>query len=296
MASPQAEAARAEQEAIAALAVPLAAQAWPSFDAADLSTVPSFREVVEAIVELYGRAASGAAAEWFKTLRAEKVKGRIAVRAIPSTPPGFIDQTVVEAAAARMADGVDVLGSRVEQLVLNEGRRQMLSAVHADAEARGWARVPNEGACSFCLMLAIRAGAGVLYTSRSSANFRAHTKQSNGSGGDCRCGVEPVWGQYEPPKIVRDAMVTWGEATKGRSGADARAAFRQAIEGRPVTGSPGKSSKSKRGDTYAKPSGVTPENQRAQLAILEALPPAQTPEAAAWRVRRVAEIRKFLGE
>lgn len=296
MASPQAEAARAEQESIAALAVPLAAQAWSSFDAADLSTVPSFRDVVEAIVELYGRAASGAAAEWFKTLRAEKVKGRIAVRAIPPTPPGFIDQTVVEAAAARIADDVDMLGSRVEQLVLNEGRRQMLSAVRADAEARGWARVPNAGACSFCLMLAIRAGAGVLYTSRSSANFRAHTKQPNGSGGDCRCGVEPVWGQYEPPKIVRDAQQTWTDATKGRSGADARTAFRQAIEGRTVTGSPGKSSKSKRGDTYAKPSGVTPENQRAQLAILEALPPAHTPEAAAWRVRRVAEIRKFLGE
>jgi hypothetical protein len=91
-------------------------------------------------------------------------------------------------------------------------------------------------------------------------------------------------------------MSVWESSTKGRSGHDARTAFRQAVEGRPVTGSPKKSSRTKRGETFAKPSGITPENQRAQLAILEALPPAQTPEAAAWRVKRVAEIRKYLGE
>jgi hypothetical protein len=296
MASRQAESARQEQESIAALAVPLAARAWAAFDSADLSTVPAFRDLVAAVVDMYGRAASGAAIDWFKTLRAEKISGRVTVKPIPPTPPGFVDQTVVESAAARMTDATDVLGAKVEALVLNEGRRQMLTAVRADSEAKGWARVPNADACSFCLMLAIRAGQGVLYTSRSAANFRAHEPQANGSGGTCQCGVEPVWGVYEPSARVREAMSVWESSTKGRSGHDARTAFRQAVEGRPVTGSPKKSSQSKRGETFAKPSGITPENQRAQLAILEALPPAQTPEAAAWRVKRIAEIRKYLGE
>src|SRR6185312_13953545 len=165
-----------------------------------------------------------------------------------------------------------------------------LTAVALDREARGWARVPNADACSFCLMLALRSANGLLYKSQRSASFLAHTKQPNGSGGDCRCTAEPVFGRYEPTARVREAQKVWDEATKGRSGHDARTAFRQAIEGRDVKGAKG----SKRHKVIAKGEGRTPENQRAQLRILQAMPPAKTPEAAAWREGRVKEIRAYL--
>lgn len=297
MAAQTAEAARAEQVAIAALAARAAMQTLDVLDGNELAAaLEVLLEQVEATVDLYGDAAAGAAAEWFRELRAEHISGRFPVRPVSPPPPGFIDSAVVDGVAARLAGTPDVLDSRVEQLVLDQGRKQLIDAVARDSQARGWARVTKPGACSFCMMLALRAGSGLLYTSKRAASFRAHSKQPNGSGGDCRCGVEPVWGQYEPTAAVRDAQRVWAEATKGRKGEDARAAFRQALEGREVTGAKDKRPSNKRGERFATPSGVTPENQRAQLRILEALPPAKTPEAAQWRVRRVAEIRKFLGD
>jgi hypothetical protein len=101
-----------------------------------------------------------------------------------------------------------------------------------------------------------------------------------------------VFGRYEPPARVREAQKVWDEVTKGRSGHDARTAFRQAIEGRDVRGAKG----SKRHKVIAKGEGRTPENQRAQLRILQAMPPAKTPEAAAWREARIKEIQAYLGQ
>jgi hypothetical protein len=106
--------------------------------------------------------------------------------------------------------------------------------------------------------------------------------------------VEPVFGIYEAPASVRDAQNVWDEVVtdEGRTGHDARTAFRQALEGRKVTGSKSKS----KHKAIKKGEGKTPENQRAQLRVLEAMPPAKTPEAADWRRNRIAEIRKYLGE
>jgi len=288
------------QEALASLIVPLLERAWGLLDVARLSeTVPLFREAIKAIIDYFGGASAAAAAEFYRTARVDAgVVGRVSIPVAPSAPEGFIDALVADAVAPLLAPQPDVksahdaLSSGAEHLVLEAGRRQLLSATAVDREAKGWARVPNADACSFCLMLALRP----LYKSKKSAGFRAHTRQPNGSGGDCKCSAEPVFGNYEPPAKVREAQRLWAESTKGRSGQDARTAFRQAVEGRPVTGSPGKSSKSKRGESYAKPSGMTPDNQRAQQRILEALPPAKTPAAAAWRANRLAEIRKYLGE
>lgn len=289
------DAARDEQESLAGLAVPLAVTALDVLDPGDLpGTVPSLLDTIEALVTYYGQAASGAMSEWFKAIRSEKVSGRITVPPAPLTQPGFIDSAVVDGATAHLMGTTDLMGPRVEQLVLDQGRRQLLSAVATDREATGWARVPNPGACSFCLMLATRP----LYKSKRSASFLAHTVQPNGSGGDCRCGAEPIFGQWEPSARVREAQALWAESTKGRTGHDARVAFRQAVEGRPVTGAPGKGVKRAKGQSqqFDPKGGTSPEAQRFQLELLQSLPPAKTPQAAAWRVKRVAEIRKFLGE
>lgn len=301
MASRQAEAQRAGQEALAAAALPLLSRSWSLVDLQDLQgSLPRFRMAVQAVVEYYGRASAAAAVEWFRQeRRAAGVVGRVSLKAVPATPEGFVDSLVADSVAALLVTpetAPDVLDSQAQHLILQQGRNQMLSASAQDAAAKGWARVPNPDACSFCLMLAAR---GAVYGSKRAANFRAHFKQPNGSGGDCRCTVEPLFrNHYEPTAVVRNAQALWADSTKGRSGKDARDAFRQAVEGRPVTGSTTKGTPRKGrtpAHTHNAPQGRTAETQAAQLKVLEAMPPAKTPEAAAWRVVRIAEIRKFLG-
>lgn len=289
-----AEAHQEGQAALAGLALPLLEQAWALFDPNAIeATVERFRMAVQAVVEFYGRASAALALEHFRVARREAgVLGRAPTVNPPSVPEGFIDQLVAESVAQFVADpqaGRDALDSGAEQLILEQARRQMMSAARLDTAARGWTRVPNEGACSFCLMLATR---GPVYNTRTSATFDAHP--------DCRCTAEPVFGHWEPAARVREAQRTWSEAAGGRTGHDARVAFRQAVEGRKVTGAPGKSStsgKGKRRQDFKAASAIDPATfQRNQLRILEAMPPAKTPAAAEWRVRRIAEIRKFLGE
>lgn len=272
-----------------------------SFD--DLEgTVPTFRELVSSLITTYGRASAGVAADFYREARSDAgVKGRVTLPPVVDVPEGFMDAAIAETMARLDAEFEARFASAAEQLVLDRGRSQLISATRSDREAKGWARVTHEGACSFCLMLALRAGAGLLYDSKSSANFRAHHVQPNGSGGDCRCSVEPVFRlPYEPTAQVREAQHLWAsvektEDGKQRTGHDLRTAFRQAVEGREVKG-PERDEKGKPVTRHKVAEGKTPENQRAQLRILRAMPPATTSEAAQWRVRRIAEIRKYLGE
>lgn len=288
------EEARSAQEAIAALALRPLRAAWSLWDPSALrESVPVFRDAVDAVTQHYGRAAAAQSLQHYRAVRADAgVSAPLSAPPVADVPAGFIDQAVVEALSAAEADiqkAIADLDASAEQLVLDQGRRQALTAVRADRFAKGWARVTNPGACSFCLMLAVRAGKGFLYTSVRSANFRAHP--------NCRCTAEPVFGQYEPTATVREAMKTWDEATAGRSGHDARVAFRQAIEGRPVTGSD-RQSQSRKSTTQKRFQGgqKTVENQRHDLAIYEAMPPSPNPEAAKWRADRMAEIHKFLAD
>ena len=77
--------------------------------------------------------------------------------------------------------------------------------------------------------------------------------------------------------------------TAGRVGSG-HVAFRQAVEGREVTGSDRQAQSRKSGTQKRFEGGQkTRENQQYQLELLEALPPAKTPEAAKWRADRIAE-------
>lgn len=235
-----AEAHQAEQEALAGHMAPQLAAAWALLDLADLEgTLPRFREAVAALVDHYGKAAAGVAIEYYRhARRAAGVGGRASVSVAAPTKPELIDQLVehvlepLRQAEPDEQGSRDQLDSEAEQLVLDHGRRQLIRAVALDREAKGWARVPNEGACSFCLMLALR---GVLYKSQRAASFAGHHRKPNGSGGDCKCSVEPVFGEYEPSAQVRAAEALWKSSTKGLGGNDARNAFRQAVEGRKRT-------------------------------------------------------------
>lgn len=114
---------------------------------------------------------------------------------------------------------VDALAA---QMVLDAGSREIFAAVENDPKPTRVARVTRPGACSFCLMLAVR---GAVYRSENSASFRAHTYP-----GLCRCDIEPVWGEYEPPAHIRAAQALYSEATADLPrGADRANAFRRAV-------------------------------------------------------------------
>jgi hypothetical protein len=278
-------------------------RAFPLISFDDLTgTVPTFREYVSSLMVTYGRASAGVASNFYKDARAEAgVTGRFNPDPVVDVPEGFMDAAIAETMSRLDAEFERAFASKAEQLVLDRGREQLLFATRTDDKAKGWARVTHDGACSFCLMLALRAGAGYLYDSKRSANFRAHSVQPNGSGGDCRCSVEPVFTlPYEPSAQVRQAQGVWESVEKDedgnvRTGHDLRTAFRQAIEGRTVTGAK-KDEKGKPVKRHKAAEGKTPENQRFQLELLQAMPPATTSAAAQWRVQRIAEIRKYLGE
>ena len=102
---------------------------------------------------------------------------------------------------------------------------------------------------------------------------------------NCRCHAEPVFTAYEPSARMREAQATWAQATKGRYGADARAAFRQALEGRPVTGTTGPLKK--KTATLGK-SSMTRAQAEHQLAILQGLKESE------YRTTQMARLNKLL--
>ena len=232
---------QAGQAALVSLIPAVLSQAWPLLDVHDIAgTMPRFTAAVEAVVKRYGMASAAAALAYYKQeRRSAGVQGRTTLKLAPSPSESVIADAVAWATSdlyGPVSDEAtqtakDQLDEAVSRLVLDQGRQTIIDAVHQDREAKGWARVTEPGACSFCVMLALRAGSGFLYSKRSSADFRAHD--------NCRCHVEPVFTAYEPSAHMRKMARLWNESTKGRSGADARVAFRQALEGRKVTGKTG---------------------------------------------------------
>jgi len=282
------------QAALVSLIPKLLREAWPLLDLHNLqATMPQFTAAVRAIVQRYGKAsAAGALTYYQQERRLAGIAGRAGLRLAPS-PADLVIESAVSWATSDLygpvtpegeTKALELLDGAVQNLVLDQGRDTIISAVRADKYAKGWARVTSPGACSFCVMLALRAGAGFLYYKRSSADFRAHTPNANGSGGLCQCHVEPVFTTYEPSARMREQQRVWNESTKGRSGADARNAFRQAVEGRPVTGTTG-----------AKKAKVTLGNSsmdRAQVEFL--LKQAQGMKDSPWRTKQIVRLTKLL--
>ena len=138
---------------------------------------------------------------------------------------GTPDQTAVENAEK-------ALESSLEQIVLDQSRTAIIDAVQDDREAIGWARVTEPGACYFCAMLATR---GAVYKSRDTASFQAHRRYPNGTGGDCRCHVEPVFNAYEPSAQIRQWQADYKRLKKEKGGKLSLIEWRRAVEGRDGT-------------------------------------------------------------
>lgn len=277
---------------------------WPMLSPSELrATFPNYLQAVSALVARFQQASISMSADHYEALRdASGVPGRF-------TPP-VIDlwqQQQIEAYIAKasedllnglmvdevyLADITAEIQAEVDAasqlLVMNAGRNELIAAIEADREAKGWARVTKPGACAFCLMLATR---GAVYKSEKTANFRAHVPK-NGRGGFCQCTVQPLFGtHFEAAAHVREAKALWQLSTEGVPTEDKLNEFRRALEGR----SDGKRSPRDSQDRgkSPKPPGkqrlgfefLTPEQLRHQLAVLEVLPDSDYRTAQMKRVR-----------
>jgi hypothetical protein len=289
---------QAGQTALVALIPTLVTQVWPLLDVHDIAaTRDRLVMAIEAIVHRYGAAsAAGALNHYRKARRDAGVTTPLpSVSLPPAVPTLDVDQVVgvsLSGLYGRVTPEseqavIDQISEGAAQLVLDQSRDTVIEAVHQDRVAKGWVRVTEPGACWFCTMLALRGGAGFLYRSEQSAGRRSNSRFTGGGfsfkvHNSCRCHAEPVWTAYEPSARMRDADRMWRDVTKGRSGKDAQRAFRQAWEGRTVTGVKAPD----RGPLLG--SGMTRDQIVNQLRILEGL------KDSTYRTRRLAELRGLL--
>jgi hypothetical protein len=234
---PDPQAAQAGLAIMVSLAI---AKLWPSLDLLHLrQALPAFKAAVVQEVQRHAQASATMAVRQYQRERvAAGVGSGFTPRPADPPPVEQIAQAVdwavqplwsaevladptTEAGSTAIADAKARLAASSERLVLDTGRNTVIDNALADRKAKGWARVPEPGACSFCLMLATR---GAVYRSEQAADFKSHD--------NCRCHVEPVFTAYEPSAAVRQAQALWATSTRGKSGDAARIAFRQAVEGR----------------------------------------------------------------
>lgn len=125
--------------------------------------------------------------------------------------------------AARDRALVTSAGSASRQ-VLTGDRVTTLTAVQADSEAAGWARIGDGDPCAFCALLISR---GPAYKTEGSAGFRAHDH--------CACVPVAVFSKSAAwPGNARAIRAFYDEHTSEFSGQERRKAFRRAWESRPA--------------------------------------------------------------
>lgn len=157
-------------------------------DAAEAQT--ALNDVLPALIDTYGLAASALAAEWYDELR-QKVgaKGRFTAIAADIKDTGA--HALVGWAASKATDTSTmqelVLGG-MQRRIANFSRQTVMDSSVADPGAHGWQRV-GVGECTngFCDMLIAR---GAVY-SEATADFAAHDH--------CKCTAVPAFGGEPRP-------------------------------------------------------------------------------------------------
>lgn len=230
---------QAAQSAIAdSLALVLVRAAWPEFDPTRIqATLPRFAALVAALIHRYGQASATQAVQYYRQERAAAgVPGRVTIKPAPTPQVAEVEAQLKWATSDLYGqvtpEKLDAAQTKVvgvaEKLALNVGRDTLIDAVKSDRQAKGWARVPEPGACSFCLLLATR---GAVYKSQDSGSFQAHDH--------CRCHVEPLFGaHYEPTAQVRAAQALYEDTPYGKNAATARNNFRVALQRERDAGNP----------------------------------------------------------
>lgn len=245
MAQQAATAAGSAQAAQSGLASSLGGEIATALGVLDLSnpdaSMPQFLSILAGLVHRYGQASATLAARYYQSER--KMAGLQPIHVHPASLPPLrqVGATVGWATEPLRSDGDLVtaetnLEGSLERLTLDVGRRTVVEAVQSDRRARGWARITSPGACSFCRLMATR---GAIYKNEDTAG-RDASEKFVGEGefkfhNHCHCHIEPAFGIYEMTAQAREDLALYKKVTGGLSGAQARNAFRQAVEGRGAT-------------------------------------------------------------
>lgn len=215
---------------------------WPTLDLGDTqASLPRYKAGVRAVVDQFSSASISLNADHFDAMRdAAGISTPFRTPVIDTPPAAKVDAgtgwavsplfggdtmtTTVEADVQVRVEGA------AQKSVMDAGRNELIAAIEADREARGYARVTKPGACAFCMMLATR---GAAYKNEHTAGRNANTKFV-GDGefkyhDNCHCTIQPLFGKhYEPPAHIREAQALYKAATAGRG--DKLNAFRRAYE------------------------------------------------------------------
>lgn len=146
-------------------------------------------DYVPTLIAQYGDIAATVAADWYDEMReAEGVPGSFQAPLAALVPSEIVNARLGYAtrASGPLLDGsLDTLAKFValiaNEYALQPGRDTVMQAAHKDNAA--YARVPEPGACDFCIMLGSR---GFVYT-------KATVGDTNKFHGKCRCQAVPVW-------------------------------------------------------------------------------------------------------
>lgn len=157
---------------------------------------PELREalldVLPAMVETYGSAASAIAADWYDELRDEA-----AARSRFSAIPVDLGDTKVEGLigwamdTAKSDDAFQMMiDGGMQKRIANASRQTVMKSSVADPSAAGWKRI-GTGSCSFCVMIINR---DELY-SEATADFASHEH--------CNCQAYPLIKGAEPIDVKK---------------------------------------------------------------------------------------------
>ena len=164
------------------------------------------RDVLPALVDVYGAAAGTLAADWYDDTRDEK-----SVRRRFRAMPARIDDTGTQAlvgwalsTATDMPAFESLILGGTERRILDHSRLTIMESSLADPSARGWQR-ETAGGCAFCELLASR---GTVY-SEESADFASHD--------NCRCTAIPSFeGEARPVQPYEPSLRDSTEADRAR--------------------------------------------------------------------------------
>lgn len=146
-------------------------------------------EFVPVLVAQYGDIAATVAADWYDEMRAaEGITGRFRAPLAPlvsnEVVNGRLGYATRPAGALYTGDLATLTAfttMMANEYALQPGRDTVMQAALKDNA--GYARVPEPGACDFCLMLASR---GFVYS-------KSGVGDTNKFHGKCRCNAMPVW-------------------------------------------------------------------------------------------------------
>lgn len=180
----------------------------------------ALRDVLPALIDQYGLAASAVAADWYDDLRESMgVGGRFA--AIPADVNDTGAQALVGWALDEATDDgslVALLEGGMQRRVVNFGRFTVTDSAYADPGADGWMRLGQGANCPFCNVLISR---GAVY-SESSVTFASHDH--------CNCIAVPAFkGQPKPVRLDEDGKRLDVSTRSDRTDDEKRAASNKAV-------------------------------------------------------------------